>query len=124
MSLEISQSQVDSPHDSPPGLNGERFEEYVTVKHPKSDNEPDFAHMVKTLTNSQENSCIRFQAQGGGHFIRFGGEEFNAIFSGPHGPENRPAKIDKQNLERLYESSNRIDFVSLDESPFQNIALR
>ena len=71
------------------------------------------------LRENEGSLCLRFASGDGGHFIHFtNGSGFTAVYSGPHGPENRPTSISRENILRLFEMSENIELVNIDESPY------
>lgn len=93
-------------------------------KPPSKPNNMNFSELIHRMTGPDEERCIRFESAGGGHYIRHEEGEFSAVFAGPHGPENRPASINRENLERLFEEASSIDLVRTNESPFNHVAVR
>lgn len=81
----------------------------------------DHLDFIKTL---HSDICLRFSSAEGGHYIRYHSRnQFLAVYSGPHGPENRPTKIGIENIRRLYEQSDVLDYVEISESPYSNLAI-
>lgn len=110
-------------HD-PPEIYGEAVEKYNNVKHPETLPSMDFEDLIEKIVNAEINRCVRFESAEGGHFVRqIGDDLITAVYAGPHGPENKPARIDQTNLKRLFEHSERIDLIAVDESPFSSIEI-
>jgi len=75
------------------------------------------------LIESEGRLCLKVPSAGGAHFIRYNPEyEFEAIFGGVHGPENRPATIDNTNITQLLQAGSDTQLVPVSDSPFRSIA--
>lgn len=62
---------------------------------------------------------IRFPSRYGDHFVKYTDNRgFVAVFAGPHGPENRPADIDYENISRLFQQSSGVSVIHVSESPY------
>lgn len=105
----------------PIGLNGAPVPTYWNIKRCSDEPEIDYQDLWETLSQ-QDTLCARFESGSGGHFVMRDGVCL-AVYAGPHGPENRATPIDEMNLKRLFQHSDRIDFLPLKESPFNNIVV-
>lgn len=100
-------------------------EEYFNVKRPQRESRMEFEELIRLITDSNDDRCVRFESAEGGHFVKQADEgDITAVYAGPNGPENRPASIDHENLWRLFEHSERIDLVPTTDSPFDHVAIR
>ncbi|GAB3676764.1 hypothetical protein [Halopiger thermotolerans] len=73
----------------------------------------------------RESKIIKVGSRYGNHYIDCrDSDDFLAVFSGPHGPENAPATIDEDNIKRLLTASNEIEIVDLSESPYARIEIQ
>lgn len=104
---------------------GEPIKIYGSVTHRSKKHRLSFRELLGLLSSGAPELCARFESAEGGHYVKeVGGNEFRAVYAGPHGPENRPAKIDKENLERLFWNSERIELLESEDTPFSSVATR
>lgn len=86
------------------------------------DNDPselDIEDWLRPLERSEGQLCLRFPSGSGAHYIRHQpGEGFKAVYAGPHGPENRPAEIDRRNVMQLMDANEAVEIVPLTNSPY------
>lgn len=81
---------------------------------------------VNTILNTISkcpHRCLKFYAKGGAHYVTSDKETYLAVFAGPHGPENKAARIDRENIERLFSLSHKYEVIQTDESPFVDIEI-
>jgi hypothetical protein len=101
---------------------GKQIDEYYTIKDDTHDLELSFEEFIVDLQNSESSICVRFESAEGGHYVLHRGDgKFQAVYAGPHGPENRPASIDEKNIQRLFAHADRIDYIRPEDSPFTDI---
>lgn len=65
-----------------------------------------------------------FPSAEGAHYVTYTEDEgLVAVYSGPSGPENRPANISDEAFRQLAMNSNGGSLLELDESPFSELVL-
>jgi hypothetical protein len=94
--------------------------QYVTGE--KQEGDLSFDDWVHPLVESEGCLCLRVPSGEGAHYIRYcSGGDFKAVYAGPHGPENRPAKIDKRNIKQLLGAATNFEYSLVIKSPFTAI---
>jgi len=79
-----------------------------------------FQDWMDSLIQAEGELCIQFPSAEGAHYIRYDPKfGFEAVYAGPHGPENRPADIDKANIKQLLEATHNPHLVPTSQSPFE-----
>lgn len=91
-----------------------------------ADDTPDsLEEIIDRLSSHKGDICIRFSSAEGGHYVRFVPREgLKAVYSGPNGPENRPAHINQENIGRLLSMSDYHEYKDLQNSPYTDLAVR
>jgi hypothetical protein len=108
--------------ESPIESRGKQIDEYYTIKDNSDEPELSFDEFFAEIRNSESSICVRFESAEGGHYVLHQEDnEFQAVYAGPHGAENRPANIDQENIERLFTLADRIDYINPEDSPFTDI---
>ena len=77
---------------------------------------------ITPLVLSEGNLSLKVPSGEGAHFIRYRPNgSFKAVYAGPHGPENRPADINEQNIQQLLEVAEAAEVLPTIETPFRAI---
>lgn len=88
-----------------------------TSESTKSPTVPNVEDVLNELESKPANVFKIFSGPGAHYLHQFDGILF-AVYAGPHGPENRPARVDEETLNQLLQVAERAKFVDLDQSPF------
>lgn len=83
----------------------------------------DVDEWVDPVIEAEGSLVLEFKTAFGGHFITSKDGELVATYSGHHGPENRPAKIDKPTIEELLREASDITIRSVEQTPFSDVAI-
>lgn len=94
------------------------------ARHIKNDEQEDLDYTEwKTLVEQSDGRLsLKILSAEGAHYVTIDRKgKYKAIYAGPHGPENRPATIDDQNLAQLINASSKVDLVATRNSPFTSV---
>jgi len=82
--------------------------------------------LTEELVNKPDHIAIRFASGICGHFIEFDQTkgQFQAVYGGPHGPENRPAQVNLRNLRILQDECEHIEVIPHEKSPFGSVEVK
>jgi len=79
------------------------------------------SNWIRLLQDTEGEISLRFPSAEGAHFVTYiPTQGLVAIYSGPAGPENRPAKISRDALEQLLEQADDVDIVETEETAFSD----
>lgn len=77
---------------------------------------------VNPLRSSEGQLCLRFPSWDGAHFVRYRPDgQLKAVYAGPHGPENRPANIYREDIQQMLDVADDVSVVLTENSPFADV---
>lgn len=84
----------------------------------------DVDEWINPIGEADGKLSLSFSSAEGAHYVSYSPDiGFVAVYSGPHGPENRPAKIDRENIAQLLNHAGTIVVLPTEDTPFNDVAV-